>query len=339
MEFKDIEYVCAIAEHKSITKAARALFITQPTLSQYIKNMQERLGVKLFRYEGNRIFLTYEGEIFVREGQRLIRDRDTLINSIHSLSHKGRGRLRIAVPLGRGSRFLPDILPRFKKLYPHAEIVLSEGSSRELIELVRGGYCDLVLTNSVNPPGTDKPVVPSEGYVSTQQAGIESEVVGHEQMRLVIGKDLPWASYVTMDQNHQPHIDLTTCREAPFVLHRPYQFTGDVERRLLKHAGFKPHVVLETKNLNASYMLAVRGYGLTFLSEYHISYMDQGYGACHCLLDDPLADMQIIIGYKQHSNLSFLAQEFVRMTKELLSPQPESKPAPSFEPTSRDEYE
>ena len=57
MEFKDIEYICAVARYRSITKAAEALYITQPTLSQYMKNMQKRLGIRLFFYEGNRIHL------------------------------------------------------------------------------------------------------------------------------------------------------------------------------------------------------------------------------------------------------------------------------------------
>lgn len=55
-EFKDIEYVRAIIENKSFTKAAQSLFITQPTLSQYIKNMHKRLKMKILRVDGKKCY-------------------------------------------------------------------------------------------------------------------------------------------------------------------------------------------------------------------------------------------------------------------------------------------
>ena len=69
LEFKDLEYLCALAQHKSITRASEALFITQPTLSQYLKNLQQRLGMTLYLVNGRHIQLTPEGEVLVQEGK------------------------------------------------------------------------------------------------------------------------------------------------------------------------------------------------------------------------------------------------------------------------------
>lgn len=61
MDFKDMSYVLAIAKHQNITKAAEALYITQPTLTKFLQNLERDLGQKLFKRLGNRYVLTYAG--------------------------------------------------------------------------------------------------------------------------------------------------------------------------------------------------------------------------------------------------------------------------------------
>lgn len=302
LEFKDIEYLCAVEEYRSITKAAQALFITQPTLSQYMKHLQERLDVELFHVEGRRIRLTPEGEVLVREGKKLLREREAMMAAMNSVNQTGCGVLRLAVPMGRGSHIIPACIPPFHWRFPKAEIHLTEGHSKELVNQVQSGACDLVIIN--------KPSFP---------ISLEYETLGYENMMLVVGSDTPWADYVRYGEDGQAHISLEQCTDAPFVLHLPWQHTGQIERQLLHKAGIKPNVVLETKNLEASYRLAACGYGLTFLSEYHINRLATEGETCNCLLDDPLTHMEIIIGYRRREDLSFLAREFLEVARQALT--------------------
>ena len=302
LEFKDIEYLCAVEEYRSITKAAQALFITQPTLSQYLKHLQERLDVELFRMEGRRLRLTPEGEVLVREGKKLLRERDEVVAAMNSVNQTGCGLLRLAVPMGRGSHIIPTCIPPFHWRYPKAEIQLTEGHSKELVNRVQAGACDLVIIN--------KPSFP---------ISLEYETLGYEKMMLVVGSDTPWSDYIRYDRDGQAHIGLEHCADAPFVLHLPTQHTGQIERQLLHNAGIKPNVILETQNLEASYRLAACGYGLTFLSEYHINRLTTKGETCSCVLDDPLTQMEIIIGYRRKEDLSFLAREFLEVARQALA--------------------
>lgn len=113
MEFKDIEYSIAIAKYHSITKAADSLYITQPTLSTYIKNMEKRLGIEFFKRDGNKFTLSYEGELFIEAGKKILAERDNLMNKLLDSISSERGRLKIAIPLLRGSYLIPLILPNF----------------------------------------------------------------------------------------------------------------------------------------------------------------------------------------------------------------------------------
>ena len=113
LEFKDIEYLCAVEQQRSITKAAQSLFITQPTLSQYLKHLQERLDMVLFHVEGRKIRLTPEGEVLVREGKKLLHQREEMMAAMNSVNETGCGLLRLAVPVGRGSHIIPTCIPPF----------------------------------------------------------------------------------------------------------------------------------------------------------------------------------------------------------------------------------
>ena len=302
LEFKDIEYLCAVEQQRSITKAAQSLFITQPTLSQYLKHLQERLDMVLFHVEGRKIRLTPEGEVLVREGKKLLRQREEMMAAMNSVNETGCGLLRLAVPMGRGSHIIPTCIPPFHWRFPKAEIRLTEGHSKELVNQVQAGACDLVIIN--------KPSFPIQ---------LEYETLGFEKMMLVVGSDTPWADYVRYDRYGQAHIGLERCADMPFVLHLPSQHTGQIERRLLHNAGIKPKVILETQNLEASYRLAACGYGVTFLSEYHINRLTTGGETCNCVLDDPLSQMEIIIGYRRREELSFLAREFLETARQALA--------------------
>ena len=332
MEFKDIEYICAVARYRSITKAAEALYITQPTLSQYMKNMQKRLGIRLFFYEGNRIHLTQEGEMMAQEGFRLLNDRDHLINSLYNLHQEGRGILKIAIPLGRGSHLLPAILPEFYRRYPLAQVKLREGSSQELVSLVEKGSCDLVIINHPSFP-----------------FNLEFETIGYEKLLLVIGRHSPWGKKLQQDSSGNYMVDLKIFLPSPpknlsiptsyiapahsmdlpsyqnaweqpkFIHQKPNPHTGQEDRKFLNNCGFLPDIILDTKNLEASYLLAASGLGMTFLSEYHIRYMDRGHETYNCQIEDPISNMEIIVGYKSRKNLSFLASEFLSCIKSYLS--------------------
>ena len=72
MDFKDLSYVLAIAKYQNITKAANALYITQPTLTKFLQNLESDLGQKLFRKLGHRFVLTYAGERYVAKATEIL---------------------------------------------------------------------------------------------------------------------------------------------------------------------------------------------------------------------------------------------------------------------------
>ena len=78
MTFKLMEYVIAVSEEGSFSRAAQRLFISQPALSQSIRRAEEALGAEFFQRDTHTVRLTAAGELLVREGRELLRQREDL---------------------------------------------------------------------------------------------------------------------------------------------------------------------------------------------------------------------------------------------------------------------
>ena len=75
MELRQVEYVVGVAEHGGFTRAATALHVTQPALSEGVARLEAELGVELFHRVGRRVVLSAAGEAFLDPARRLLRDR------------------------------------------------------------------------------------------------------------------------------------------------------------------------------------------------------------------------------------------------------------------------
>ncbi|MFY9902115.1 MAG: LysR family transcriptional regulator, partial [Trichococcus sp.] len=147
MEMKDIEYVKAINDCGSLTRAAESLYISQPSLSMYIKNMQARLGFPVFNQIGKKYELTFLGERFLAAGIEILRMRENFYDEAAHILDNKIGRLRVSIPFMRGSYLAPDILPKFNEIYPNIEVELIEESSKVVEEKINNGEADIAIMN------------------------------------------------------------------------------------------------------------------------------------------------------------------------------------------------
>ena len=89
MDFKDLNYVLAVAKHQNITKAANSLYISQPTLTKFLQSLESSLGQRLFKKIGNRFILTYAGERYVKKAGEILqlkKELEPTCSHVRSLS-------------------------------------------------------------------------------------------------------------------------------------------------------------------------------------------------------------------------------------------------------------
>ena len=176
MDFKDLSYVLAIAKYQNITKAANALYITQPTLTKFLQNLESDLGQKLFRKLGHRFVLTYAGERYVAKATEILNLKKELDQEMGDIIKDNHGSLKIAFPTMRGTYMLPCTLPIFNSLYPNVQLNILESHSNQLESMILNGETDLAFFN-----------------LPIKSPDIDYEIISHEEVLLIMPDHHPLA--------------------------------------------------------------------------------------------------------------------------------------------------
>ena len=145
MELRQLKYFVKTAELLSFSKAAKALFITQSTLSQQIKQLEDELDMALFFRNNHKVSLTEAGETFLEGAKKTLAEADDNKAKIMDLANGHRGVLNIGVTYSFGSMLTESILA-FKKEYPDVTLNICYKNVMELMELVSDGELDFALS-------------------------------------------------------------------------------------------------------------------------------------------------------------------------------------------------
>lgn len=145
MELRQLKYFVKVAELLSFSKAAKALYITQSTLSQQIKQLEDELDVALFFRNNHKVALTEAGETFLEGAKKTLADADDNKAKILDLASGHRGALNIGVTHSFGSILTESVLA-FKKEYPDVALNICYRSMMELMEMVSDGGLDFALS-------------------------------------------------------------------------------------------------------------------------------------------------------------------------------------------------
>ena len=142
MDLHQIEIFCSIVKHRSFSRAAEALFLTQPTVSGHMKNLESELGVKLLDRLGKRAIPTEAGEILYRHGSRLLEERDRAKQEIEKLTGRISGVLTIGGSTIPGAYLLPPLIGAFKRKNPGISVQMSIDDTARITEAVlEGSLC------------------------------------------------------------------------------------------------------------------------------------------------------------------------------------------------------
>ena len=145
MNIKQAQYIQTIANEGSITAAAKKLYISQPSLSQMVRQVEKELGVTLFDRTSLPLRLTYAGEKYLECAHAMIVANDRLENQLQDIRQENSGHLRLGISVQRGMRILPQAMPIFIARYPNVSLELRETGSVRMEDLLRYGEIDLAF--------------------------------------------------------------------------------------------------------------------------------------------------------------------------------------------------
>jgi DNA-binding transcriptional LysR family regulator len=153
LSFRQLKLLLAVAEHRSITAAANACHITQPTVSMQLKAMSDEVGLPLYEVIGKQVFLTAAGEA-VAQSARTIRDEfDYLQQTISAMKGHTEGRLRVAIA-STAKYFVPRMLGNFYKQFPNIDIAFEVLNRDGVVNRLKSNADDLYIM-SIPPEDLD----------------------------------------------------------------------------------------------------------------------------------------------------------------------------------------
>ena len=146
MDLKQLEYIVAIAENKSLTKAAQQFYISQSALSQQLSKLENELKLKLFVRDKQGFRPTPAGKLYIENAKRIILIRDKTYEELARYSQRQEKSILIGAAAGRSTTLFAHVYPDFKEKYPDYEISLKEGPTQEAERHMDLGMLDMVLT-------------------------------------------------------------------------------------------------------------------------------------------------------------------------------------------------
>ena len=177
MDFRELQFITAIARHKNITKAAEALYITQPTLSKFLSSLENELGLKLFDRVDRKYIPTYAGRRYLEYARTILDTKASLDSELADIIKRDVGVLNIGLPNMRCAYMLPKTLPAFNAKYPNVNVNIFEGTSAVIDNRLLDGDIDLAFyskPHEQNPHIDYETLAREELRVCMQGASCES---------------------------------------------------------------------------------------------------------------------------------------------------------------------
>jgi len=243
MEFRQLRYFLAVAEHLHFTVAAERLGIAQPPLSQQIIKLERELGTKLFMRYPRRVELTEAGAIFKERAQRILDEANDALEHVKKAARGESGHLSIG--FAGSTVFHPSVaasLRKFRQSYPGVLIKTEESNSTALLERVVEGNVDCAMVRL--PLACDQLLTVS---------------LAEEEMIAVLPTGHPLGKMRS--------IELARLSSDPFILF-PRLIGPDLYDSIIsacRSAGFSPHVEMESPQLSSTVNMVAAGFGVTLI--------------------------------------------------------------------------
>lgn len=301
MDFRELNYVLAIAKHQNITKAADALYVSQPTLSKFLIALEQDLGLKLFRKMGHKYLLTYAGERYVEKANQILRLKNDLDVELMDIIKQDVGVLNVAFSPMRCSYMLPYTLPAFQTKRPHVKVNIFEGSASENDRRLLDGQVDVAFYSKPNDPN---PL-------------IEYETLWEEEMLICTCSNHPIAHFAQKSSaSHYSKLDPTLLKNELLLQMLPEQRTRQITDDYIHESDLKFESVMYTSNLPAIIELVAAGYGVAFIFESHLRHHTATDRINRFSFGEPKTSSDFVAAYRKGSYISSYVRDFIEIAKQ-----------------------
>jgi LysR family cyn operon transcriptional activator len=191
VEIRHLRYFMAVAGAGSFSRAADRLGISQPSISQQMRDMEENLGVSLFQRRGKRILLTAAGLIFQEHARTILGHLENFLDELSCDSTELRGALHLGIVPWLDVALVPELLGRFAARHPNVNLTVTEISSDDIETALEEGRLDVGL-----------------GFLTHHSPNLCYERLSNDEYALIVPMGHPWWNrrMVRLSELHQQRL-------------------------------------------------------------------------------------------------------------------------------------
>ena len=313
--FQKYEYVLAVYTEKSFTKAAQKLFISQPTLSVAIKNIEAQLGAPLFERTSSQITPTNVGREYLAAATRIQQIEREFSHKLGDIYGLETGSLTVGGSNYLSCYVLPKIMTRFSSQHPKIDVTPVEGTSLILAKMIEEETLDLVI-DSFEGVGEQYECTPllSESILLCVPA--DAPINAGLERFCILPKDLQSGN---VDLDEVPALPIRHFEKEQFILLKSGHNMHYRAMRAFESAGISPSVRFFVDQLNISYAIAESGMGVCFVTDTFVHYARPRENIRLYKIDEEAERRTLYIAYKKNRYCSSAMREFIKTAKEMIA--------------------
>lgn len=242
--------ILTIVQEGSITAASKKLFVSQPALSQTIRQVEEELGAPIFTRDTRHIELTQVGKLYIESVRQIQMIDQNLHARVSDSKDEVVGTFRLGISVQRGLQLLPLVIPEFISMYPLVRIQLREEGSGMLERRVLEGQCDLGLVTT-----------------ASKRDQLTYSLIENEQLMLVAAK----TTELALRFPDGTPIDIAEAQHESFVSMSEGHSVRAIQDKLFEKYGLSPQILLETHNMEAAKRIAARANAVFLVPSAYVS--------------------------------------------------------------------
>lgn len=299
MDIKEAKYVLAIANYKSINKASKALYISQPSLSKYLQNLEYKSDIKLFHHIHGEYVPTYIGERYIHYAKKLLQIEHEWNEELADIKQFKKGELSIAIPILRSSYVIPKTITRFHQQFPNVKVNIFEVAST-VEKTLEDDSIDLVIYN------TDQ--LPKQ---------FDYQILDENEIVLVVQKNHPIVkTAIHRDGFDHPWVDVHQLKEEAFISLHQEQISSKVILDHLQELKLTLTPWMQTRSSQVALQMVQEGTGFTFVSDGYMKQLHNHEQLTVLSIGEHRLFTYMIAAYRHGQYLSeFVQQYFVIMKK------------------------
>jgi DNA-binding transcriptional LysR family regulator len=290
-----MKYLDAVVRHRSFRRAADELQLSEPSLSQQIRKLEQELDAKILERERRAVRLTDFGHAIIQSARAILAEEERIRQAADAYRGLRTGRLQFGTVNAGSNTLLPDVLPQYSKRYPGIEVRVTETGSLDIARAVLHGDLDLGLIVRVSE------ITPLDDGLLAEDL-LRSKLVVCTPAKHSLAK--------------RRRVTSTDLLEEPLILFRQGYLMHEILRRLLgERTG---NVVYYTDNTESAKRMVAAGVGMTMLPEFSVvddSYRREG-KVTYIPLETDFPALCLCLVYRAGDYLTRAAEAFRQMLHE-----------------------